>query len=168
MSLPGTDVTVTVSVGVAGFPEHASTPDRLERLADAALYLAKRQGRNRVELAEPSVVVGAFDAPAGPGAGPAGGPRQPARLAALTGPRRTRARPPPTCSRAPFRRDRAGLERERPGFQRERAGVRPGARPQSRERLASERIAHSVQNLARGAGGDHPVQFPGEGWACPG
>jgi diguanylate cyclase (GGDEF)-like protein len=64
MSLPGIDVTVTVSVGVAGYPEHASTPDRLARLADAALYLAKRQGRNRVELAEPSVV-GAFDGLAG-------------------------------------------------------------------------------------------------------
>ena len=51
ITLPGTDVSVTVSVGVAGFPDHASTLDRLERLADAALYLAKRQGRNRVELA---------------------------------------------------------------------------------------------------------------------
>jgi diguanylate cyclase (GGDEF)-like protein len=50
--LSDTDVQVTASVGVASFPEHASTPDRLERLADAALYLAKRQGRNRVELAE--------------------------------------------------------------------------------------------------------------------
>jgi diguanylate cyclase (GGDEF)-like protein len=68
MSLPGTDVTVTVSIGVAGYPEHASTPDRLARLADAALYLAKRQGRNRVELAEPSVVAGAFDQAAGLGA----------------------------------------------------------------------------------------------------
>ena len=65
MSLPGIDVTVTVSVGVAGYPDHASTPDRLVRLADAALYLAKRQGRNRVELAEPSAVAGAVDAPAG-------------------------------------------------------------------------------------------------------
>ena len=63
MSLPGTDVAVTVSVGVAGYPEHASTPDRLARLADAALYLAKRQGRNRVELAEPSVVVGLVPEP---------------------------------------------------------------------------------------------------------
>jgi diguanylate cyclase (GGDEF)-like protein len=61
MSLPGTDVPLTVSIGVAGYPEHASTPDRLARLADAALYLAKREGRNRVELAEPSVVAGAFD-----------------------------------------------------------------------------------------------------------
>jgi diguanylate cyclase (GGDEF)-like protein len=60
ISLPGTDVSVTVSVGVAGFPDHASSLDRLERLADAALYLAKRQGRNRVELAAPA----AADAPA--------------------------------------------------------------------------------------------------------
>ena len=51
VTLPGTDVPVTVSVGVAGFPEHASTLERLDRLADAALYVAKRQGRNRVELA---------------------------------------------------------------------------------------------------------------------
>jgi hypothetical protein len=44
-------VPVTVSVDVAGFPDHASTLGRLERLADAALYVAKRKGRNRVELA---------------------------------------------------------------------------------------------------------------------
>jgi diguanylate cyclase (GGDEF)-like protein len=60
ISVPGTDVTVTASVGVAGYPDHAATPDRLERLADAALYVAKRHGRNRVELAEPA----AADAPA--------------------------------------------------------------------------------------------------------
>jgi diguanylate cyclase (GGDEF)-like protein len=51
ITLPGTEVPVTVSVGVAGFPDHASTLGRLERLADAALYVAKRKGRNRVELA---------------------------------------------------------------------------------------------------------------------
>ncbi len=61
--LPGSDVTVTASLGVAGFPDHASTLDRLERLADAALYVAKRQGRNRVELAEPAA---AADVPAPP------------------------------------------------------------------------------------------------------
>ena len=55
--LPGSDVSVTASLGVAGFPDHASTLDRLERLADAALYVAKRQGRNRVELAEPAAAV---------------------------------------------------------------------------------------------------------------
>ncbi len=39
---------VTVSVGVAGLPEHATTGDDLVRAADAALYAAKRSGRNRV------------------------------------------------------------------------------------------------------------------------
>ena len=51
ISLPGTDVPVTASIGVAGFPDHGATLERLERLADAALYVAKRQGSNRVELA---------------------------------------------------------------------------------------------------------------------
>ncbi len=51
ITVPGTDVPVTASLGVAGFPDHGSTLERLERLADAALYVAKRQGRNRVELA---------------------------------------------------------------------------------------------------------------------
>ena len=37
ISLPGTDVSVTASLGVAGYPEHASTLDRLERLADAGV-----------------------------------------------------------------------------------------------------------------------------------
>ena len=54
ISLPGTDVSVAASLGVVGFPDHATTLDRLERLADAALYIAKRQGRNRVELADPA------------------------------------------------------------------------------------------------------------------
>jgi diguanylate cyclase (GGDEF)-like protein len=67
ISVPGTDVSVTASIGVGGFPDHASTMDRLERLADAALYLAKRHGRNRVELAEPAIV----DATAGPSETPA-------------------------------------------------------------------------------------------------
>jgi diguanylate cyclase (GGDEF)-like protein len=54
ISLPGADVTITLSIGVAGYPDHATTPDRLERLADAALYTAKRHGRNRAEMAEPT------------------------------------------------------------------------------------------------------------------
>jgi diguanylate cyclase (GGDEF)-like protein len=106
MSLPGTDVAVTVSIGVAGYPEHASTPDRLARLADAALYLAKRQGRNRVELAEPSVVVGAFDPaglaappapPAPPGPGAEAGPAAPAE----SGPAETTVAEPETASAEP-------------------------------------------------------------------
>jgi diguanylate cyclase (GGDEF)-like protein len=54
ISLPGTDVTVTLSIGIAVYPDHATTPDRLERLADSALYVAKRDGRNRAEVAEPT------------------------------------------------------------------------------------------------------------------
>ena len=54
ITLPGSDVSVTASIGVVGFPDHATTLDRLEWLADAALYLAKRQGRNRVEVADPA------------------------------------------------------------------------------------------------------------------
>jgi diguanylate cyclase (GGDEF)-like protein len=54
ISFPGTDVTVTTSIGIAGYPDHATTPERLERLADSALYVAKRQGRNRAEVAEPT------------------------------------------------------------------------------------------------------------------
>ena len=41
----------TVSIGIALFPDHADFGDALLRKADAALYDAKRQGRNRVVLA---------------------------------------------------------------------------------------------------------------------
>jgi len=55
ITLPGIAVSVTASLGVAGFPEHASTPEHLERLADAALYVAKRSGRNRSACADPTI-----------------------------------------------------------------------------------------------------------------
>jgi diguanylate cyclase (GGDEF)-like protein len=54
ITLPDIDVSVSASLGVAGYPDHASTLERLERLADAALYVAKRSGRNRAELADPA------------------------------------------------------------------------------------------------------------------
>jgi diguanylate cyclase (GGDEF)-like protein len=43
---------VTVSIGVAVYPRDAQTPAELLRRADAALYLAKKAGRNRVATAE--------------------------------------------------------------------------------------------------------------------
>jgi len=50
IELPGA-AALTASIGVALYPQHATSTDRLERLADAALYVAKRSGRNRVEIA---------------------------------------------------------------------------------------------------------------------
>ncbi len=46
-------VSVTVSLGVAGFPDHATDPVELLRAADEALYRAKRNGKDRTELATP-------------------------------------------------------------------------------------------------------------------
>ena len=56
ISLPGVDLTVTASVGLATYPDHATSAEGLERLADAALYVAKRSGRNRIEIAIPQAV----------------------------------------------------------------------------------------------------------------
>jgi diguanylate cyclase (GGDEF)-like protein/PAS domain S-box-containing protein len=42
---------MTVSVGVAAYPQHGQTRDALLAAVDAALYKAKEQGRNRVEIA---------------------------------------------------------------------------------------------------------------------
>ena len=46
----GDEAHVTVSVGLASFPDLASSPDGLVGNADKALYLAKRLGKNRVEV----------------------------------------------------------------------------------------------------------------------
>ena len=40
---------ITVSIGIASFPEDSSDPIELVEMADSALYRAKREGRNRVE-----------------------------------------------------------------------------------------------------------------------
>ncbi len=44
---------ITLSAGVAAYPEHGNTVEQLLRAADAALYRAKSQGRDLVVLAEP-------------------------------------------------------------------------------------------------------------------
>jgi PleD family two-component response regulator len=49
---------VTASFGVASLPESAADPDGLIAAADAALYQAKRGGKNRVERAERVVAAG--------------------------------------------------------------------------------------------------------------
>ena len=47
---------VTVSVGVALYPDHAGQGDSLIAAADAAMYNAKRAGKNRVDVAVPQLV----------------------------------------------------------------------------------------------------------------
>jgi diguanylate cyclase (GGDEF)-like protein len=42
------EVAVTLSVGVACYPDQGHTVDELLRNTDHALYQAKREGRNRV------------------------------------------------------------------------------------------------------------------------
>jgi len=54
---------ITVSIGMAMFPEHAERPEDLFQQADQALYAAKTSGRNRV-------VTAAGQAAAGPEEGP--------------------------------------------------------------------------------------------------
>ena len=41
---------ITVSIGVAIFPDHAEDPEALLRVADAALYAAKHAGRDRIAV----------------------------------------------------------------------------------------------------------------------
>ena len=45
------DITVTVSIGLAGSSTELCEAEQILRAADAALYCAKRSGRNRVEIA---------------------------------------------------------------------------------------------------------------------
>lgn len=52
--IPGEEVLpggrLTISLGLAAYPEDASHPTGLVQAADAALYAAKRKGRNRTEM----------------------------------------------------------------------------------------------------------------------
>jgi len=45
------DLRITASIGVAVYPDHADNPRSLLRLADEAMYRAKREGRDRVCVA---------------------------------------------------------------------------------------------------------------------
>jgi diguanylate cyclase (GGDEF)-like protein len=60
LSVPGMDWRITSSFGVAVLPADAGEPEELLRAADRALYLAKTNGRNRVETL-PSEAAEALD-----------------------------------------------------------------------------------------------------------
>ena len=63
----GLDLRLTISVGVATFPVHGESRERLLDLADKAMYLAKALGRNMVcsadDLSQPSRNPGGGSAP---------------------------------------------------------------------------------------------------------
>ena len=62
-SIPGNSspITVTISLGVATFPEDGRTYDELIVAADTALYVAKAAGRNLVHASEPRMEHRAVD-----------------------------------------------------------------------------------------------------------
>ena len=55
--LNGMPLTITASVGIAGYTGDAMHPDELIKRADAALYRAKNAGRDRYDLDDPSHAV---------------------------------------------------------------------------------------------------------------
>ena len=52
LQVDGVNQKITFSLGVAMYPQHGKTIDEVIRAADAALYQAKQNGRNRVEVAK--------------------------------------------------------------------------------------------------------------------
>jgi two-component system cell cycle response regulator len=56
---PGSQTThrITISIGVAAYPDDARDPIHLVELADSALYRAKRSGRNRICAYRPSLAI---------------------------------------------------------------------------------------------------------------
>ena len=55
LQLEGRSISVTPSVGIALYPLHAKTPADLIRCADAAMYLAKQQGRATLRGYDPEL-----------------------------------------------------------------------------------------------------------------
>ncbi|WP_281889763.1 EAL domain-containing protein [Paenibacillus sp. YYML68] len=46
---------ISVSIGVSSFPEHGQTAEQLQQHADLAMYHAKKSGRNRAVIFDPSI-----------------------------------------------------------------------------------------------------------------
>ena len=54
-------LTISPSIGIALFPEHAATPDALLRCADAAMHRAKENGRGHRQFYDPGMEASAMD-----------------------------------------------------------------------------------------------------------
>jgi len=52
LSSPSETFTVTVSIGGCSYPDHGQTIEELAAYADQSLYIAKRQGKNRVIVSQ--------------------------------------------------------------------------------------------------------------------
>jgi diguanylate cyclase (GGDEF)-like protein len=50
MLLDGQELVVTASIGISLYPHDSEEPDELIKCADAAMYAAKKEGRNRVRF----------------------------------------------------------------------------------------------------------------------
>ena len=50
--IEGRDIRIGCCVGIAIYPEHGKTEIELSARADAAMYQAKEEGGNRVQMAE--------------------------------------------------------------------------------------------------------------------
>ena len=55
-SVPGGTQSVTISIGIAGFPDHGSQVEDIISQADKALFIGKNQGKNRCTIAGPTSV----------------------------------------------------------------------------------------------------------------
>jgi len=56
-AFPGVPRPLTISAGIACFPEHGASRDELVKAADDALYIAKQSGRDRVLLSKRMIPV---------------------------------------------------------------------------------------------------------------
>jgi diguanylate cyclase (GGDEF)-like protein len=56
LRVEGSDVVVTLSVGISLFPAHTADPASLVQFADSAMYFAKNAGRNAQRLFQPEMV----------------------------------------------------------------------------------------------------------------
>lgn len=56
VALHGQTVTISISIGIALFPDHGCSVDSLIRHADQAMYIAKQSGKNAFVLYQPNCV----------------------------------------------------------------------------------------------------------------